>query len=87
MSQKMNQKEMIKKLKKYIENEHITQTNYADFKDVNKSFISRILKGKQEPTQDILNDISLIKVRRVSISYWEMIEGLKIFPSGVKRRK
>lgn len=60
---------MIKKLKGFIYAEFGTAKKYAEVKMVSPAHISSILTGVKEPTADVLNDIGLVKVRKVSITY------------------
>lgn len=62
---------MIKKLKGFIYSEYGTAKNYADSKGVSSAHISAILRGVKEPTKDILDDVSLVKNKEVSITYSE----------------
>lgn len=65
----MNKDSMIKKLKGFIYSEYGTAKNYADSKGVSSSHISAILRGVKEPTKDILDDVSLVKNREVTVTY------------------
>ena len=65
----MNKELMIKKLKGFIYSEFGTAKSYAESKGVSSAHISAILRGVKEPTKDILDDISLIKVKQVSVTY------------------
>lgn len=60
---------MIKKLKGFIYAEFGTAKSYADSKGVSSAHISAILRGVKEPTEDVLKDVSLVKIKEVSITY------------------
>ena len=60
---------MIAKLKKYIADNFITETNYAKHKGFSVAHINAITLGKKEPTRDILMDIGLEKVINKKVSY------------------
>ena len=60
---------MIKKLKGFIYSEYGTAKNYAESKGVSPAHVSAILRGVKEPTKDILDDVSLVKNREVSVTY------------------
>jgi len=65
----MDKQSMIKKLRGFIYFEFGTAKAYADSKGVSSAHISAILRGVKEPTADILSDVSLIKVKEVSVTY------------------
>ena len=57
----MTKEEMLKKLKGFIYFEHGTARGYALSKGLSPSFISAVLTGKKEITEDMLKDIDLFK--------------------------
>ena len=57
----MNKQDMLKKLKGFIYSEFGTSKAYAKSKGVTPAFISAILKGKKDPTPEILGDIKVVK--------------------------
>ena len=65
----MNKELMIKKLRGFIYEDFVTAKEYAERKGVSPAHISAILRGVKEPTADILKDIGLVKVKKVSVTY------------------
>lgn len=61
----MTQEEMIKKLRGYIYTNFRTASEYAFSKNVSGSYVSAVLTGIKEPSQDILDDINVTKEKTV----------------------
>ena len=60
---------MIKRLENYIYQNYKTATAYAKKKGVSSQFVSAVVRGKKEPSVDMLKDLGLVKIREVTISY------------------
>lgn len=63
----MDKEEMLKKLKGFIYSEYGTAKNYAKIKGVSAPFISAVLTGKKEPTQEMFTDAGITK----KTVYWQ----------------
>ena len=63
---KYTQDDIIKKLNKLVFNNHRNkQANFADYLGVSNSYVSSVLTGKKEPSEEMLSLIGFKKEKQV----------------------